>query len=116
MDSSGLKSVFSVGWLGSALGMGWVTVWDIRKEFRSRDAAPSRRKKRWFRLLVRTLPWRLLLEVLQPLPTGRRHQDHWRDHMSHLDRERLGIAQEELESTADNDFIFETVVVAPDQK
>jgi len=57
---------------------------------------------RWFRHLIRMPPGRLPLEVFQARPTGRRPRvrprTHWRDYISQLAFERLGIPQNELEN------------------
>ena len=54
--------------------------------------------------MVRMPPGRLPLEVFQARPTGRtprgRPRTHWRDYISLLAWESLGILQEELEGVA----------------
>jgi len=56
------------------------------------------------RNVIRMPPGRLALEVFQARPTGRRPQGRprtlWRDYISRLACERLGIPQNELESVA----------------
>ena len=64
----------------------------------------QRSQLRWFGHLIRMPPGRLPLEVFQARPTGRRPRGRprtrWRDYISLLAWERLGIPQEELESVA----------------
>ena len=59
---------------------------------------------KWFGHLTRMPPGRLPLEVFRARPTGRRPRgrprNRWRDYISLLAWERLGIPQEELESVA----------------
>uniref|UniRef100_A0A8C6NQ68 Reverse transcriptase domain-containing protein n=1 Tax=Nothobranchius furzeri TaxID=105023 RepID=A0A8C6NQ68_NOTFU len=59
---------------------------------------------RWLGHLVRMPPGRLPGEVFQARPTGRRPKGRprtrWRDYVSHLARERLGIPPEELVQVA----------------
>ena len=64
----------------------------------------ERSQLRWFGHLTRMPPGRLPLEVFRARPTGRRPRGRprtrWRDYISLLAWERLGIPQEELESVA----------------
>ncbi|XP_065817852.1 uncharacterized protein [Labrus bergylta] len=64
----------------------------------------ERSQLRWFGHLLRMPPGRLPLEVFQARPTGRRPRGilrlRWRDYISRLAWERLGIPQEELENVA----------------
>jgi len=64
----------------------------------------ERSQLRWFGHLIRTPPGRLPLEVFQAPPTGRRPRGRprtrWRDYISQLAWERLGIPQNELENVA----------------
>jgi len=64
----------------------------------------QRSQLRWFRDLVRIPPGRLPLEVFRACPTKRRPQGRprtpWRDFMSLLAWERLGIQRDELKSVA----------------
>uniref|UniRef100_A0A8C2ZC47 Reverse transcriptase domain-containing protein n=1 Tax=Cyclopterus lumpus TaxID=8103 RepID=A0A8C2ZC47_CYCLU len=64
----------------------------------------QRSQLRWFGHLVRMPPGRLPLEVFRARPTGRRPRGRprtrWRDYISRLALERLGIPQNELESVA----------------
>jgi len=64
----------------------------------------ERSQLRWFGHLIRMPPGRLPLEVFRTDLTGRRPRGRpgtrWRDYISHLAWERLGISQEELESVA----------------
>uniref|UniRef100_A0A8C2ZPF1 Reverse transcriptase domain-containing protein n=1 Tax=Cyclopterus lumpus TaxID=8103 RepID=A0A8C2ZPF1_CYCLU len=64
----------------------------------------ERSQLRWFGHLVRMPPGRLPLEVFRARPTGRRPRGRprtrWRDYISRLALERLGIPQNELESVA----------------
>jgi len=64
----------------------------------------ERSQLRWFGHLIRMPSGRLPLEVFRARPTGRRPRGrprtHWRDYISRLAWERLGIPQEELESVA----------------
>ncbi|XP_066524927.1 relaxin-3 receptor 1 [Hoplias malabaricus] len=60
----------------------------------------ERSQLKWFRHLMRMPPGRLPLEVHQARPTGRkprgRPRTRWRDYISRLAWEHLGIPQEEL--------------------
>jgi len=64
----------------------------------------ERSQLRWFGHLILMPPGRLPLEVFQSRPTGRRSRGrlrtHWRDYISQLAWECLGIPQNELESVA----------------
>lgn len=64
----------------------------------------ERSQLRWFGHLIRMPPGRLPLEVFRARPTGRRPRGRprarWRDYISLLAWERLGIPQEELECVA----------------
>ena len=64
----------------------------------------ERSQLRWFRHLTRMPPGRLPLEVFRARPTGRRPRGRprtrWRDYISLLAWEHLGIPQEELDSVA----------------
>ena len=64
----------------------------------------ERSQLRWFGHLTRMPPGRLPLEVFRARPTGRRPRGRprtrWRDYISLLAWEHLGIPQEELESVA----------------
>ncbi|PWA22456.1 hypothetical protein CCH79_00015395 [Gambusia affinis] len=64
----------------------------------------KRSQLRWLRHLVRMPPGHLLGEVFRARPTGRRHwgrpRTHWRDYVSQLAWEKLGIPLEELEQMA----------------
>ncbi|KAF7656129.1 hypothetical protein LDENG_00046000, partial [Lucifuga dentata] len=55
----------------------------------------ERSQLRWFRHLIRTPPARLLREVFQARPTGKRPRGRprtrWRDYISQLTWERLGV-------------------------
>ena len=59
---------------------------------------------RWLGHLVRMPPGRLPGEVFRAHPTGRRPRGRprtrWRDYVSRLARERLGVPPEELEEVA----------------
>jgi len=62
----------------------------------------ERSQLRWFGHLIRMPPGRLSLEVFQARPTGRRPRGRpktrWRDFISRLAWERLGIPQNELDN------------------
>uniref|UniRef100_A0A8C6M1L2 Reverse transcriptase domain-containing protein n=1 Tax=Nothobranchius furzeri TaxID=105023 RepID=A0A8C6M1L2_NOTFU len=64
----------------------------------------ERSQLRWLGHLVRMPPGRLPGEVFRAHPTGRRPKSRprtqWRDYVSHLARERLGIPPEELAQVA----------------
>jgi len=64
----------------------------------------ERSQLRWFGHLIRMPPGRLPLEVFQARPTGRRPRGRprtrWRDYISWLACERLGIPQNELGNVA----------------
>jgi len=64
----------------------------------------ERSQLRWFGHLIRMPPGRLPLEVFQTRPTGRRPRGRprtrWRDYISRLACERLGIPQNELKNFA----------------
>uniref|UniRef100_A0A8C6KZ86 Reverse transcriptase domain-containing protein n=1 Tax=Nothobranchius furzeri TaxID=105023 RepID=A0A8C6KZ86_NOTFU len=64
----------------------------------------ERSQLRWLGHLVRMPPGRLPGEVFRARPTGRRPKGRprtrWRDYVSHLARERLGIPPEELAQVA----------------
>ncbi|KAK0135147.1 hypothetical protein N1851_029035 [Merluccius polli] len=64
----------------------------------------ERSQMRWLRHLVRMPPGRLPGEVFRARPTGRRPRGRprtrWRDYVSRLAWERLGIPQEELAEVA----------------
>jgi len=64
----------------------------------------ERRQLRWFGHLIRMPPGCLPLEVSRARLTGRRPRGRprtrWRDYISHLAWEHLGVPQEELESVA----------------
>ena len=64
----------------------------------------ERSQLRWFGHLIRMSPGRLPLEVFRARPTGRRPRGRprarWRDYISLLAWERLGIPQGELEGVA----------------
>ena len=64
----------------------------------------ERSQMRWLRHLVRMPPGRLPGEVFRARPTGRRPRGRprtrWRDYVSRLAWERLGIPQEELDEVA----------------
>jgi len=64
----------------------------------------ERSQLRWFGHLIRMPPGRLPLEVFRARPTGRsprgRPRTRWRDYISLLAWEHLGIPQVELESVA----------------
>ena len=64
----------------------------------------ERSQLRWFGHLTRMPPGRLPLEVFRARPTGKRPRGRprtrWRDYISLLAWEGLGIPQEELESVA----------------
>uniref|UniRef100_A0A8C6L8D1 Reverse transcriptase domain-containing protein n=1 Tax=Nothobranchius furzeri TaxID=105023 RepID=A0A8C6L8D1_NOTFU len=65
----------------------------------------ERSQLRWLGHLVRMPPGRLPGEVFRARPTGRRPKGRprtrWRDYVSHLARERLGIPPEELAQVAE---------------
>ena len=79
---------------------------DIRRELgvESLLLRVERSQLRWFGHLIRMPPGRLPLEVFQARPTGRRPRGRprtrWRDYISRLAWERLGVPQNELESVA----------------
>ena len=80
------------------------------RELLNRAAAPPHRRSqlRWFGHLVGVLPGCFPLEVFRASPTGRkpwgRLKTCWRDYISLLPWESLGIPQEELEHlTEDRD-------------
>ena len=62
----------------------------------------ERGQLRWFGHLIRMPPGRLPLEVFRARPTGKRPRGrprtHWRDYISGLAWERLGVPQEELDN------------------
>ena len=64
----------------------------------------ERSQMRWFGHLIRMPPGRLPGEVFRARPTGRRPQGRprtrWRDYVSRLAWERLGIPREELDEVA----------------
>ncbi|KAF7641622.1 hypothetical protein LDENG_00275920 [Lucifuga dentata] len=64
----------------------------------------ERSQLRWFGHLIRMTPGRLPREVFQACPTGKRPwgrpRTRWRDYISQLAWERLGVPQEELEGLA----------------
>ncbi|XP_051789808.1 uncharacterized protein LOC127529636 [Erpetoichthys calabaricus] len=64
----------------------------------------ERSQMRWLGHLIRMPPGRLPGEVFRARPTGRRPwgrpRTHWRDYVSRLAWERLGILPEELEEVA----------------
>jgi len=79
---------------------------DIRREL---EVDPlllfvERSQLRWFGHLIWMLPGRIPLEFFQASPTGRRpwerRRTRWRDYISQLACQRLGIRQNELENVA----------------
>ncbi|KAF7657607.1 hypothetical protein LDENG_00024740 [Lucifuga dentata] len=64
----------------------------------------ERSQLRWFGHLIRMPPGRLPREVFQAHPTGKRPRGRprtrWRDYISRLAWERLGVPQKELEGLA----------------
>ncbi len=71
----------------------------------------KRSQLRWFGHLIRMPPGHLPLEEC---PTGRRPrgrpETRWRDYISHLAWEPLGIPQEELENTARENDVWITLL------
>ena len=68
------------------------------------DCSGLKSQMRWLGHLVRMPPGRLPGEVFRARPTGRRPRGRprtrWRDYVSRLAWERLGIPQEELDEVA----------------
>ncbi|KAI3364874.1 hypothetical protein L3Q82_000929 [Scortum barcoo] len=69
----------------------------------------ERSQLRWLGHLFRMPPGRLPREVFQACPTGRRPPDgrprtRWRDYVSRLAWEHLGVPPEELEEVSGMDF------------
>jgi len=92
-----------------------VAVLSLRDRVRSSDSRRElgveplllrieRSQLRWFGHLIRMSPGRLPLEVFQTRPTGRRPQGRprtrWRDYISRIACERLGIPQNALGNVA----------------
>jgi len=79
---------------------------DIRRDFGVEPLLlrVERSQLRWFGHLIKMPPERRPLEVFRAHPTWRRPRGrprtHWRDYISRLAWERLGISQEEVESVA----------------
>jgi len=77
---------------------------DIRREIGEEPLLLCLSQLRWFGHLIRMPPGCLPLEVFRACPTGRRPRGRprtrWRDYISHLAWEHLGILQEKLESVA----------------
>ena len=69
---------------------------------------------RWFGHQIRMPPGRLPLEVFQARPTGKRHRGRprtrWRDYISRLAWEHLGVPQEELENVAGERDVWNTLL------
>ena len=72
----------------------------------------ERSQLRWFRHLVRMPPGRVPQEVFQARPAGRRlrgrPRTRWRDYISTLAWEHLGIPQSELADVAGKREVLET--------
>ncbi|KAJ8007663.1 hypothetical protein DPEC_G00096500 [Dallia pectoralis] len=78
----------------------------------------ERSQLRWFGHLVRMPPGRLPREVFQARPAGRRPRGRprtrWRDYISTLAWERLGIPQSELANVARERPLLELLPPRPD--
>ena len=74
----------------------------------------ERSQLRWFRHLVRMPPGRIPREVFQAHPAGRRPRGRprtrWRDYISTLAWERLGIPQSELADVAGKREVWGTLL------
>ena len=74
----------------------------------------ERNQLRWFGHLVRMLPGRLPGEVFRACPTGRRPRGRprtrWRDYISQLAWERLGVLPEELVEAAEGREVWASLL------
>ncbi|TWW74383.1 hypothetical protein D4764_14G0003860, partial [Takifugu flavidus] len=97
-------TIYTAGWLRSALEIGRSS--DIQEELRVEPLLLhiERSQLGWLRHLARMPSGCLPLEVFRTCPTGRRPRGRprtrWRDYISRLAWERLGVPSEELMDVA----------------